>query len=812
MKLPLQNRLPNAPPVFVGRVQEQIDLASAISRAPATVVVGHPGFGRLALVLATLHERHAQDIERCVFVAPEDADESRGWLREALARALDAASGGRSWRPEEPAQLARAAVEAAEQQGLWIVLRDIDSDDEPWGEMLLVEVARHGRRSRWLATSSSPIANDALAGQILVLGALGDADLRTIAQAADPSAPELVLSRAVGLGQGSPRRVLQQMVGIDTKAGTGTLARVPREGRKLLQALSVLQGMLPHAELGSFVAVPEPGVIASLARRRLILSRGDALGLHPEARVMGIPRMTPAERVEWQERARAALARSSDIDASFEALQLCVALGEVSESVRLLETCGERLIERGYAEPLALTLGTSLEPALHAWHARATESLEPRDVPLPSVYDPEAALRALRALPERPNAKRISVIAHTALAFIRAGYVALGEQALLLLDESPCVEHCAAYRRATWALGIARGRLHDALSSTRGQVTRESCEALLLAGQLVRLEEALASYVEGSEEIAARLSLLRSSGVAGQGLATLRAAARRNTWPERVLTPVSPVDTVWLALARAEHALARGSYADAWTEVSLALRTAEGHDLGGMLLEVLELALDLAFASDQRERIATLLVELRTRAARAPSTRFLASAALFAACNSPDGLDVAALLHSAEHDASVSPMAARRARALLGAPLELDAVDRRFIEAVHARGATHRARPIRTVQPWRPPLVLDERNKSLVFPERQSVSLEALPLLWRCLRSLADHGGEVDKSTLYTEAWQESEFHPLRHNNRLHTTINKLRKCLALTPGGPPVLVTTDAGYALAPTQPIVRVGSGIES
>src|SRR5688572_23828044 len=93
---PLQHRLPNPPPLFVGRAQDSAELTELIARAPVAVVCGVGGVGKTSLVLATLRRRSPAQVERTVMVGLRPADAP--WqIQLELVRAL---AGPQSIAPE----------------------------------------------------------------------------------------------------------------------------------------------------------------------------------------------------------------------------------------------------------------------------------------------------------------------------------------------------------------------------------------------------------------------------------------------------------------------------------------------------------------------------------------------------------------------------------------------------------------------------------------------------------------------------------------------------------------------------------------
>ena len=92
VSIPLRYRLPNPPPLFVGRAEESERLRALIARAPVSVVRGLGGLGKTALVLHALHHGFPHEAPRALFIGLRPA-EPPGDVQIEIMRALAAASG-----------------------------------------------------------------------------------------------------------------------------------------------------------------------------------------------------------------------------------------------------------------------------------------------------------------------------------------------------------------------------------------------------------------------------------------------------------------------------------------------------------------------------------------------------------------------------------------------------------------------------------------------------------------------------------------------------------------------------------------------
>jgi DNA-binding winged helix-turn-helix (wHTH) protein len=70
-------------------------------------------------------------------------------------------------------------------------------------------------------------------------------------------------------------------------------------------------------------------------------------------------------------------------------------------------------------------------------------------------------------------------------------------------------------------------------------------------------------------------------------------------------------------------------------------------------------------------------------------------------------------------------------------------------------------------------------------------------MLFAVLAALAARGGRASKEELVTAVWGEREYHPLRHDNRLHLAVLKVRREIEDDPKLPARLLATPDGYSL---------------
>jgi hypothetical protein len=133
-----------------------------------------------------------------------------------------------------------------------------------------------------------------------------------------------------------------------------------------------------------------------------------------------------------------------------------------------------------------------------------------------------------------------------------------------------------------------------------------------------------------------------------------------------------------------------------------------------------------------------------------------------------------------------SPVARRRAAALMGEPQELDALDRSVVAAI--AGAQHREAA----------LVLDLAQKRVQLPSGVVVELGGSPLHLRILEVLFRAGGAASKAELARAAWGVPSYHPIRDDKRMHVALHRLRHLLELDPARPQWLMRSEDGYRVA--------------
>lgn len=395
-RLPLDLRLPNPPPVFVGRAREAAWLEAAVRRAPVCGVFGVGGLGKTSLVCHVLHARFPRQVPRVV-MARLGSGASLDQLLYTVARALAALRriDGIDWGSIVPdrAALIATAIDLAEGQDArgaehFVVLDDLHHEDPARARDVLGRLARYARRSRWIAVSREDPGVAEAMGQTLTLPGMVESELAELARAWGANAEGGAgLARAAA---GSPWRLKGLL-------GGGQPGVTPDEGRLLdglgdaatafLRAASVVDAELPLEVLERLAPAPGDAAIEALVRRGLLDRKPAGLRVHDVARSLLTGDLAAAELLRARARAAEALAPETDPRARFEALRLAAESGDPALARRLFDELGGALLEGGWPLALQRVLERAPFPELASFRLRvAAEIGDPallRDLTLP---------------------------------------------------------------------------------------------------------------------------------------------------------------------------------------------------------------------------------------------------------------------------------------------------------------------------------------------------------------------------------------------------------------------------------------------
>lgn len=460
-------------------------------------------------------------------------------------------------------------------------------------------------------------------------------------------------------------------------------------------------------------------------------------------------------------------------DAELLRCRILIAQDDVSQAMRLLSELVPRSEDDATRRDAILASVTPLDPARNA------ETLV------------ELALLERRCTALGGRDRTLSRF-HVALSYFRARHFDRAEAALGALVSAEALDTLALFetRRAAWlhaTIDVARGRLDAA------QQRLELLEPFLHAPSLIRADVFLtrARLWMARGEFAELGELIGGAKRDAQALG-LRAALRRT---DRLL-------------ARSEALLLTGEGGKARLELELpSSQAAEARleEIARILRRTHETG-ELTLATEHRAEACSLwlvtrrapefereLLALRAAARQMGSLRFAAEADLLGMVRE---VDLARLEAIAAHP-ELSPVASRRAQALLGAECPLDALDRAVVSSV-AMPTLLLAVPPPPGAPRQAGWGIDLSTRRVWLPSGEWIDLSRRGLHLRLLMTLARHGGAATKEVIVREVWDERDYHPLRHDSRLQVTVHKLRDLLEDDPKSPVRVVTTVGGYGVA--------------
>ncbi|GAB5549238.1 MAG: hypothetical protein SangKO_089980 [Sandaracinaceae bacterium] len=497
-RVPLKHRLPNPPPLFVGRGRELDWLAAALGRGPVVVLTGPGGIGKTSLFLRMIHERFAPKIPQTVYLGLRPGvptDQVRFDLVKVLAESARA-SVDLAAVASDPEALTEAAIDIAEEAELWVVIDDAHHADA--GEMgeLLTMLSAYARRSRWLVTSRMEPKASALAGQVLPVGAMGEGELIQLARGLTEAegTTDADLHRAIAASAGSPWFLHQYVVAGPSQleeSRARLLGDLPDAVHAFLDVMSALQIPLPEDVLSELAPLPTPALLAGLERRGVLHRDASGLRLHDVVAEWLAPSGT-ARPTRELERIAATLATRDDPVLLVESARLFRDAGRLDTLAALLDEQAEQLFAHAQAPRLWAVIGELRDPRLVGHQLRCAAEL-----------GNPTALGAVRSPTGREPAERL---AWAATVYARGDV----GQASALADE---IQRAAAGGEAHEAgLLCARCLLHEA---------READALALLAG----LDGPTPSVAFRRDALRARAYAALADPAAEETLARLRRTA-----------------------------------------------------------------------------------------------------------------------------------------------------------------------------------------------------------------------------------------------------------------------------------------------
>jgi len=350
-RAPLRSRLPNPPPVFVGRVRELSHLGAALERAPVVVACGPGGIGKTSLVVKALHDQGLRTADAAISIGVSPTDRTGEEAVHGILAALGERVGARGLGPgalQDREALLATCIDLADALDACVVIDDLHHAEAPLLEELLVCALTYARRGRFLATSRTMPLAPALATQTLVLGPMAPPELATLARRAAPDLTEQEATALADEAAGSPFWLFQRLAlgrSADPALGSSLVSGLPAGVAAFVLALAHLEVPLPHDALDALgVPAPSPAAIARLVQRGLVEQSVAGVRLHGVARTA----LASGDGAAVAD----ALARSALPALRIEAVRLCIVAGRLEDAARVLEGSTGEVLRAGLAPRL----------------------------------------------------------------------------------------------------------------------------------------------------------------------------------------------------------------------------------------------------------------------------------------------------------------------------------------------------------------------------------------------------------------------------------------------------------------------------
>ena len=330
-KIPLPLRLPNAPPVFVGREREMGRLAELISRAPVTVVCGPDGIGKTATTIRALRA-HFPDRVPLVFYVRLGENTSRRSPALELATAITRGLA----QHEPPADLDRAqliglVIDLADEADVWLVLDDADRAEAQAVAECLEMVAAYAERAKIIACMREPLVDAQLREQHLALAPLSEEVATALVRDLRFEATPEIIAAAVAAGAGNPWQ-LRKLATATTPDEADPVELSPTM-KATLVTLALLGDAVPAAALGGLARDDD---VAVLQQRGLVEVDGDGIRVGSLSKKVALADLSDADRRHAMELCLEHLNAQSGGMVGLERLRLLLALGRHDEAVALL--------------------------------------------------------------------------------------------------------------------------------------------------------------------------------------------------------------------------------------------------------------------------------------------------------------------------------------------------------------------------------------------------------------------------------------------------------------------------------------------
>lgn len=762
--LPLKLRLPNPPPIFVGRDKEMEALVAALQRSPVAVVSGPAGIGKTALALQALRRLAGFAEDRALHIGlrsgPTAPDPRAQIMRAiAVARGLDQADWSGVLADEET--FGTALLDLAESDDCWILLDDLHHMEASSAASLLGLLARYARRSHWVVTSQAHPRLAELRPQLFALDGLADGALAELAAVFAPTLGAEELRGAIQTSGGSPSRLLHTLASPEGAANSlrprdpshvvqrdpdaalagarlrlvsgdieGAVATLDAEGERLLESgrghqlwqllESPLDRRLAPWRLRCAVALAHPALLAQLELP---------------------PQPTPEEQLLWaqgllERHCEGALELATSVEAAaLQAEDRSLALK--ASLVRVESLCNGQ----SYREARALL--AELEPAEAADSRALHESWVVYC--LAATDQHEEASRRLQVLQRR--AADLSGSVRTAVGFNlartmsllgrpRDAYEAVKSVAASSLQGAKCLSLQLVVAMELGRLGEAAQHLRDLDqfqyegSTLRHSVAVRRAHHQLCTGELRACEETISywkpalqrlgdvEYLRALNTVETGLRMLRAEpppahsdedpALDGSALYSLHWQARAGQSPAEGLkngqagAGDSQKCRLLADVAVVAALLAQGNAAAALQLCARLLGELHQFGWGALHAEVEQMHCDILLVLGRWDELTQATRALERHADEMPSPRLKGEARFFAAVLPPHPLDWGQLEQLATQ-IDTAPIGARRARVLLGGESPLDAIDRRILAALREKRGIAPCASLSAWAPHKPP-------------------------------------------------------------------------------------------------------------
>jgi len=350
---PLAARLPNPPPLLVGRDGDVERLVEALGHGRLAVVYGPGGVGATALVLHAVHRVLGREVARCGYLELGDEDPAAAVIRHLAPGTPHGPAGSAGLAHDE------RALQLAEHHDLWVVLDG--ATDAHW--RLATLASRYARTSRWVVISTK-LPRDVILEYAQPIARLPDTALEALANRWHPALDPDERAFAVTASRGSPRRLRRMLADrMQSKPYMFAAGDDDLVGERVLGFCSATEYAMPIAMI---IELTEATMLQleDLDDRGLVKLHGSVVTLGD---VRNIRELDPARARVLAER----LASETDLLAVAEAIRLALVARDPGLALTMLDRDGSRLVASGFASRLARTLSASRDPALARWRLRA---------------------------------------------------------------------------------------------------------------------------------------------------------------------------------------------------------------------------------------------------------------------------------------------------------------------------------------------------------------------------------------------------------------------------------------------------------